>query len=253
MNSRKMQGVGVILWSVLLGGCLATPNLAIRDNGLPDQWADLGAEMMTLASQRCIKVTGNESLPKDSWTRGRKLDVGGWQMRRFFTSDSSWVKAEAISQGVIDDVFYDPKSRIFICGSHDWSKYHNTQSIIFFEFGTTSPTLPNSKVHTQQPTQAQLYRSIAVKWDGFPSLMIGKVQLGLGQGPNKFSIQLPVDQANCNGISEITNGSRGIWTLACSNQLTASGTFDALGLGKGSIGRGLDAKGRTVEFTISAD
>jgi hypothetical protein len=39
---------------------------------------------------------------------------------------------------------------------------------------------------------------------------------------------------------------------ACTNSLTASGTFKYLGEGKGSAGTGVDSQNRPVTFTISA-
>ena len=129
---------------IFLTGCLATTNLAVRGNGLPDHLADTGAEMLQLATNRCIKITGYDHTPKDNWAQGRKLDVGGWQMRRFFTSNTTWVKAETITQGMIDELFFDTKSRAFVCGSHAWSKFQNTQQVVFVEYGVTKPSLPGT-------------------------------------------------------------------------------------------------------------
>lgn len=241
----------VLTCFIFLTGCLATTNLAVRGNGLPDHLADTGAEMLQLATNRCIKITGPDSTSKDNWAKGRKLDVGGWQMRRFFTSNTTWVKAETITQGMIGELFFDPKSRTFICGEHTWSKYQNAQQVVFVEYGAEKPSLPGTTSELKTSDAKNESRSIAIQWEGYPSLIAGQVSVGQSPGRSNFVIQLPHDQARCTGISETTSATRGVWTLACSNQMSAAGTFESLGQGKGSVGKGLDAQGKRVEFTLS--
>lgn len=243
--------IPVMVCSALLTGCLATTNLAVRGNGLPDHLADIGAEMLQLATNRCIKITGYDHTSKDNWDKGRKLDVGGWQMRRFFTSNTTWVKAETITQGMIDELFFDTKSKAFICGSHGWSKFENTQQVIFVEYGVTKSLLPGINAEPKTGNVKNETRSIAIQWEGYPSLIAGQVSMNQNSGRSNFMIQLPLDHARCTGISETSSGTQGVWTLACSNQMSASGTFESLGQGNGSIGKGLDTQGKKVEFTLS--
>jgi hypothetical protein len=95
-------------------------------------------------------------------------------------------------------------------------------------------------------------RVIAIKWEGFDSLIIGKVILKANQSTANFEISLPQNIGQCTGISEITKSPIGIWTLACNNGLTATGTFEALGSGRGAVGKGIDSKGKFIEYKIDA-
>ena len=93
-------------------------------------------------------------------------------------------------------------------------------------------------------------RPIAIQWEGIDELIAGTLSLRQGKDSGDMSMTLPRNQGTCEGTYRIGSDRIGIWSIACTNSLTASGTLTAFGGGKGSTGEGSDNKGRRVRFTI---
>jgi hypothetical protein len=259
----------ILVFTVFISGCVATTGgLQIRGNGLPDNYADIATEMVGIAKQMCIKITGNSDKARDDWNKGRKMDVNDWFVRRFYTSNTTWVKAESISQGVIDDLYFETSTKKLVCGSHAWGKYEDAAHIKFTEYGAkptmnsltslnpsvTTVAIPSSTTDSINRVTATLgsmeKRVLAVRWEGYPNLMVGEAVIQQNKTLATLKVQLPNNEGTCTGVSQLTNSSNGIWTVSCTNNLAATGTFLANGLGTGSSGSGKDKNGRIVEFTI---
>ena len=256
-------------FAAMFSGCVATTGgLQIRGNGLPDNYADIATEMVGIARQRCIKITGASDKNKDDWNKGRKMDGNDWVVRRFYTSNTTWVKVESVSQGVIDDLYFETSTKNLVCGSHAWGKYEDAASIKFTEYGAkpsvnsfpstmpyvttipaASPTTDNSRKGTATSSSMEK-RVLAFRWEGYANLMVGEAVIQQNKTLSTLLVQLPNNEGTCTGVSQLTSSSNGIWTVSCTNSLSAAGTFLANGSGKGSSGSGKDGTGRTVEFTM---
>lgn len=94
-------------------------------------------------------------------------------------------------------------------------------------------------------------RSIAVQWEGKDSLLAGHITIPKS-GAGNITFSVPETGGKCSGTFVYTNPKKGIWSAACTTGETASGSFKALGAGRGSTGTGKDNEGRTVRFTIGA-
>jgi hypothetical protein len=123
-----------------------------------------------------------------------------------------------------------------------------------FRSRTTTAT-PTQAVPREPPAaisaRAQT-RPIALRWDGLSSLISGTVTLHDGGRRGTIAGTLPSNAGQCEGTYEMTAQSSGVWSITCTNNMTASGTFEAYGAGKGSSGRGKDSNGNAVEYTIGA-
>jgi hypothetical protein len=95
-------------------------------------------------------------------------------------------------------------------------------------------------------------RPIALRWDGFANLITGTVTLHDGGRSGTIAGVLPGNAGKCSGRYEMTAATSGVWSVACTNNKAASGTFEAYGDNKGSSGRGKDSNGNAVEYTIGA-
>jgi len=95
-------------------------------------------------------------------------------------------------------------------------------------------------------------RPIALQWDGYARLISGTVTIVEGQRRGTVRATLPDGDGTCSGIFEYTSTKAGQWAVSCTNGLSATGTFEALGTGNGSTGLGTDIKGKRVEFTIGS-
>jgi hypothetical protein len=102
------------------------------------------------------------------------------------------------------------------------------------------------------PASMTTTRPIALRWDGYASLVSGTLSLVDGATRGSINAALPGGDGQCTGAFEYTAANAGNWSVLCSNGMSATGTFEAFGRGKGSAGKGKDLKGNTVEFTVGA-
>ncbi len=242
---------GLIL---LTSGCTIFD--VLKNENLPENLRQTVIEMRLRASSQCTTHTYEQ-------TSGRKL-TGDVKMatevtiRRLFISETDWFKAEMQGNGVIDNVFYSPKNGRFICGQKTWDKYSDTKGVEFKEYGTSEKTLgitnkntPSNNISNTKPTDDK--RSIAISWDGYQNLISGSIELA----PNPktvglVSIKLPNNEGSCSGQTKQIDRKTGVWSISCTNGMSAAGTYDAYGDGQGASGTGTDSKGNKVRYTISA-
>ena len=93
-------------------------------------------------------------------------------------------------------------------------------------------------------------RPIAVRWQGYSDLMAGTAYIRSRLGEGSFTVKLPNNDGTCRGTFRSTSPKNGVWSVACTNGLAASGVSQLFGAGKGSSGTGTDALGREVTYTL---
>lgn len=149
----------------LLSGCIATTNLLTQRGALPDDLHAIAFQMVNVAKRTCIRTSGQANQSKDDWQKGRKLDGDDWIIRRFYISDAGWYKATTITQGVIDDLFYNKNTKQLVCGAHLWSKYSNSGLIKFVEYGASEILLGDSTVQSSSITEFRKTGLSQLKYD----------------------------------------------------------------------------------------
>ena len=110
---------------------------------------------------------------------------------------------------------------------------------------SAAPALPQprSPQRTQNP--------LSIRWDGVADSMTGLAEAQDDGTGGTIAFALPSGGGDCQGSFLYgQNRESGRWSAACTNSLTANGTFASLGTGKGFQGSGTDSKGRAVTFTI---
>lgn len=97
---------------------------------------------------------------------------------------------------------------------------------------------------------------VAFKWEGEYDLAAGRVSLNQTGDTGTIKLTLPNDGAACSGNWRWSRGAygtteipTGVWSLSCSNGLTASGTYASSKPASGT-GSGQDSNGRRVTFTF---
>lgn len=238
----------------ILSGCITTD--IIKEGILPDNLKQIAIEMRLRTENIC---TTHQYDP----TSGRKLTgdikiATKVSVRRFYISDTSWFKAETNANGVIDNVFFSPSTGRFICGQRPWDSFADTKNIIFKEYGSSVNTIGVPQQSISPPSlslnaaRSSDTRSIAVSWDGYAKLISGTIDLSPNvSNPGAFSISLPNNDGQCSGQSRQIDRLIGTWSISCTNGMSAAGTFEVYGDGKGSSGKGVDSKGKEVRYTIS--
>ena len=127
-------------------------------------------------------------------------------------------------------------------------------------YGVSVPTAASPPAPTVEPRSATAVapasmpttRPIALRWDGYASLVSGTLSLVDGATRGSINAALPGGDGQCTGAFEYTTANVGNWSVLCSNGMSATGTFEAFGRGKGSADKGKDLKGNAVEFTVGA-
>jgi len=109
--------------------------------------------------------------------------------------------------------------------------------------GQTSPTPSASKNGWQT-------RPIAIRWQGISDLVAGEISIKANNRAGTMKATIPGSSQTCEGTYQLGSDSTGSWALACTNGLTATGTFTAFGSDKGSSGNGKDSRGNAIQFTI---
>jgi hypothetical protein len=102
----------------------------------------------------------------------------------------------------------------------------------------------------RQPASAsrsrnEYLRALSVEWEGMDGPIAGWVDFAKGD----VSLTL-TDGLKCTGF-ERSSGSKGTWAIQCDNGLTATGTYEGRGKGKGSTGEGIDSEGRAIRFNVA--
>jgi len=132
-------------------GCLATTDLA-KDPVLPRDHQILLSHVADLATTRCIRVNLDP-------VTGKKISDGTrftqrMSIRRYFISNTDWIRVEANSQGAWDNIYFNTSNNRLICGQNEWDSFSDTRAIIFTEYGTERKLLgqtPISQPRSNQP------------------------------------------------------------------------------------------------------
>jgi len=104
---------------------------------------------------------------------------------------------------------------------------------------------------TDEKAGARVTRSFTAKWEGYTGGIQGALSLYEKDGKGIVSFTLPDAHGKCTGNYQFDKTGTGSWKAACERGLTASGSFEALGKGKGSTGEGVDSLGRSIRYTIA--
>jgi hypothetical protein len=227
-------------------GCASQSDMRLDESLTPSDRA-LAARMAELTKDRCVRQTYGQTtaMPPTGQTKISSLPI----VKRLYTSESGWVKAEVTADGAWDNIYFlEPKNAI-VCGEPNWQKLADSGSVNFIDVRSPSAYSRRAQPAAAGSPQAE-QRPVAFRWEGEPQLVAGTVFIQQQGKSGRITARLPSSNAECTGMYEAASGAQGQWALSCTNGLTAVGTCRALGPGKGSVGSGQDSKGQRVEFTL---
>jgi hypothetical protein len=235
---------------LLMQGCVTTDILA--EGRLDKTTEEIVIQIQNRAFTTCVTTSYDSS---DRQITGNTKAGTKPLIRRLFTSETDWYKAVASVNGVIDNIYYSSSSRRLICGQKLWDSFEDTKHIQFMEYGVSTKRVGVRKQTNPLPSsnqpQVMETRPIAVSWDGYSDLISGELTfLKSAPGTGSVKITLPKGDGTCLGQSKAIQPNTGVWTVSCTNGMSAAGTYESYGDGKGESGRGTDANGREVRYTI---
>ena len=179
-------------------------------------------------------------------------------VKKLHYSTQGWVKAEILADGVWDSTYYLSGSDKIICGEKGWQAYADSNSVIFSELKSSKVNLPSGPAEIPIGDQVvklktnEIIRPIAIQWQNYSGPISGLVTINENGRRGTIKASLPTGEGDCAGIYETNNLKSGHWAISCANGLTATGTLELLGAGKGSTGIGTDGKGGKIAFTVGA-
>jgi hypothetical protein len=115
--------------------------------------------------------------------------------------------------------------------------------------GSTSTTkTTTSKITKKYENKGE--KSIALSWEGYEELIVGKVKFDEKDYRGTLETSLPNNDGTCDGTYLLQEGGKGTWQIACTNNMGAAGTLKWDGDG-GVTGIGRDHNDKKVKFTVS--
>lgn len=133
----------------LFVGCLATTDLT-QEPKLPESERVLLSTVAANIGKNCVKVQYDSAGNKTGGTSALNRSVS---IKRYYVSDTDWIKLEANSAGVWDNVYFNRTTNRIVCGQKDWDSYSDTKFISFYEYGTERKTI-NTPSSTSQLSRA---------------------------------------------------------------------------------------------------
>ena len=127
---RKAHTIALAIASTtLLAGCLATMDWAADDAPVNQFHRQEAKNMLSMLRQYCVKVRTLNDVET-----GEKVKLAGHgSVRRMCNSDSAWLKAEIVSQGMWDSVYHNRRTGEFVCGQKSWDKRADAAKYSFNE------------------------------------------------------------------------------------------------------------------------
>ncbi|TCS62625.1 hypothetical protein [Varunaivibrio sulfuroxidans] len=147
------------------------------------------------------------------------------------------------------NLYFNTETAEFACGTDNWREL--SDSPVTKQMPKTFLITPNQGLRASASPSNVQKQAIAVQWDGFSHLMSGVIEETRKGKGGDIKVILPDNQGTCLGRYNYTQEGKGNWSIACANNLAASGSFTAFGDGKGTIGKGFDARGREVLYMMA--
>lgn len=244
----------IILGLFLISGCVATTDL-VSSGTLPPVEASIAQSISDRVGSRCVTT---------SYDRNTGEKIGGEtkikqrvEIIKLSKSKDGWYKAEARSQGVWADVYFNPSIDLMVCGKKSWEQYSNSNEVIFIDINSTLKKLPNtpeasaSEPKILNPNKFTQQKSIAIIWEGYPQVITGLITLDNRMEIGDISIILPNKDGQCTGKYDYSSQyANGKWTIICTNGMSASGANNSHLKNNTSSGVGQDLRGNSVQFAI---
>lgn len=109
------------------------------------------------------------------------------------------------------------------------------------------PITPTNETTTNQKI---LNRAVLVVWEGHTNPLRGTVEFNESMTTARVSLNVAGSNEKCLGVSTLQGRQDGTWAISCDNGTTATGKWQGIGTGRGSIGEGLDNQGKKVSFVV---
>lgn len=227
---------------LLLTACVTNPS--VPTDSLTTYDRGVIQAIQELTKTRCTRHTYDRSSGRK--TSGDNKLYSEVVIKKLFRGEKGWYKAEALADGVWDDVYLNSQTNAFVCGKKSWDKMVGSELIRFADATKTPDTFFQQDTGQKRTDSlSETTRKLVVNWKSVAtSLFDGQVRIRGGDKNGTVSVSLPGNAGSCTGVYEYTSSDTGTWAMTCSNGRTAGGKL------AGSSGAGKDDLGNPVSFII---
>ena len=131
MHRCRFCLAGLSLLLGLLSGC-ASLDLATDPAALPAAERDIAKKIIELTEQRCVRVTVRMNDAASAKIES-KLHTSSIVKRFYSSPNSSWFKAEVVTGGTWDNIYFHERSGYLVCGEKRWGEWADVRTVSFTE------------------------------------------------------------------------------------------------------------------------
>lgn len=128
----------------------------------------------------------------------------------------------------------------------------NDCSVELRDSGVVAPAPSNGKsVKQQQPQSEMSTRPIAISWQGRFEMMAGTISYTKNADSGDIRFDPPDGSGRCNGTFVLADKSKGVWSVSCPSNVSASGAFEMTKVGGRGVGK--DTKNNQIQFSLGSE
>lgn len=113
----------------LLGGCLATTDLASESSPLDEDHRDVARRIGYLTATTCVVTLQRGDKPVGT----QVVIVKPLIVKRLYAADPDWFKAVIAGQRAWDDIYWNRHTDELVCGASEWAKMPESTTLVFEE------------------------------------------------------------------------------------------------------------------------
>lgn len=129
----------IVIAPFVLAACAATDLKSA--SGISESDRRIAQTIAERTAANCIKRRTMDSPTNTPISGDVKLSTVG-EVRRLYSSSRGWYKAEVVSEGIWDNVYYNTLNKALVCGEKTWQQYSDSGELKFVEVGSSQKRLP---------------------------------------------------------------------------------------------------------------
>lgn len=136
----------------LVAGCATAPDLAKDPTFLSEEDRVVARRISELAALRCTRYTYDPASGA-RYSGDVKINRPAVILNLSYSPKTNWFKAESVTEGVWDSLYYHKSTGAFICGEKAWSSVGSLRAVTFTELksGVSSMTASGPLVASKNP------------------------------------------------------------------------------------------------------
>lgn len=124
--------------SLLLAGCLTTPDLIHESNGFSPGYHQLINSVAEKAEKFCVTGRYKQSGTKKKFVSKVPISTA-MEVRRVYGSKTEWYKFQVVTRSIFGHIYYNKLTQQLKCGDENWQSEKDLAGIVFDQITPDSP------------------------------------------------------------------------------------------------------------------